>query len=203
MALPTAGSAMSAKTRRRPVSTGRICLELIATVHGRFSELPEDDLADQAGLADWLTAKDLVTASPPRDADVADFQGLREAIFRLVSAAGGGPESALENAVALVNKHARGDIHLVQLIAQSDSSGGVHLTAQTVPPTVSQVLTTVARDAVDLLTGPDAERLHQCQADTCGSFYLDSSRGRQRRWCSSASCGNRERVAAFRDRNRA
>lgn len=187
------------------MKSGRICLELIATVHGRFGELPKDDLTDKAGLGSWLNVMRLAPARPPAEADVRHFQGLREAIFRLVSAVSAGSsavDSVLEDDIALVNRYARGGGRVVQLRAQSTSAGRVLLAAEADPPAVRQVLTMLAQDAVDLLAGPDVQRLHQCQASSCGTFYLDTSRGGQRRWCSSASCGNRARVAAFRDRNR-
>ncbi|MCT9144281.1 CGNR zinc finger domain-containing protein, partial [Streptomyces violarus] len=42
--------------------------------------------------------------------------------------------------------------------------------------------------------------LRQCEGDNCPIVYLDTSRGRRRRWCSSEVCGNRERVARHRRR---
>ncbi|MFD7638988.1 CGNR zinc finger domain-containing protein, partial [Streptomyces sp. NPDC059873] len=43
-------------------------------------------------------------------------------------------------------------------------------------------------------------RLRECEGDSCRRVYLDTSRGRRRRWCSSEVCGNRERVARHRRR---
>ncbi|EPH39919.1 hypothetical protein STRAU_7028 [Streptomyces aurantiacus JA 4570] len=63
------------------------------------------------------------------------------------------------------------------------------------------LLAAVARDAVELLTDPVARSLlRQCEGDSCPIVYLDTSRGRRRRWCSSEVCGNRERVARHRRR---
>lgn len=62
-------------------------------------------------------------------------------------------------------------------------------------------LAVIARDALELLTDPVARAsLRQCEGDTCPIVYLDTSRGRRRRWCSSEVCGNRERVARHRRR---
>jgi predicted RNA-binding Zn ribbon-like protein len=69
------------------------------------------------------------------------------------------------------------------------------------PPGCPALLAAVARDAVDLLTDPVARAaLRQCAGDNCPIVYLDTSRGRRRRWCSSEVCGNRERVARHRRR---
>jgi predicted RNA-binding Zn ribbon-like protein len=178
------------------LKTGRLCLELVATVRGRLGTDTQDDIATSAGLEDWLSQ---LTGRPSGPSGVAEFQELREAVFRLTSAVTGesaaGPRAA---DIALVNKRARGDVPIVQLRA----AGKTGLAAEVPEATGDQTLTAIARDAVDLLTGPELGRLHQCQADPCGSFYMDTSRGGQRRWCSSASCGNRIRVAAHRDRHR-
>jgi len=69
------------------------------------------------------------------------------------------------------------------------------------PPTCAALLSTLARDALDLLTDPASRSaLRQCEGDNCPIVYLDTSRGRRRRWCSSEICGNRERVARHRRR---
>lgn len=185
------------------LKTGRLCLELVATVRSRMSELPQDDIAETTRLIDWLTTLGLLTPKPPAQSDIAKFQALREAIYRLATAVTGGAHRDAPRAadIALINEHARHDAPVAQLRTTS-SRGGTTLTTEVARPTVAQVLTMLARDAVDLLTGPEIGRLHQCQASSCGSFYLDTSRGGQRRWCSSASCGNRVRVAAHRDRHR-
>ncbi|MEU7567854.1 CGNR zinc finger domain-containing protein [Streptomyces fradiae] len=67
------------------------------------------------------------------------------------------------------------------------------------PPDCGALLAALARDAVDLLTDPGARaRLRRCQG--CHRVYLDASHGGRRRWCSSAACGNRDRVARHRAR---
>ena len=51
----------------------------------------------------------------------------------------------------------------------------------------------VALDLLDQLTRPRGP-VARCADPTCGWAYVDTSRGHRRRWCSSADCGNRERV---------
>jgi predicted RNA-binding Zn ribbon-like protein len=45
------------------------------------------------------------------------------------------------------------------------------------------------------------ERWGRCAAEDCGSYFLDTSTNRAKRFC-SARCANRVHVAAFRARNR-
>lgn len=46
------------------------------------------------------------------------------------------------------------------------------------------------------------DRLKLCGAETCRYAFYDGSRNRSGRWCSMASCGNRAKTRAFRERHR-
>ncbi|WP_144125760.1 CGNR zinc finger domain-containing protein [Catellatospora sichuanensis] len=70
----------------------------------------------------------------------------------------------------------------------------------TLPATGTQLLSTVARDVVDVLTGPYADRVRECGGQRCGLVFLDTSRPGSRRWCSMERCGNRSKVRALRER---
>jgi predicted RNA-binding Zn ribbon-like protein len=178
------------------LATGRLCLELAATVHGRLGGAPTDDLADGPGVAQWLAAVGVETAEAPVAEDVRDYVGVREAVYRLVTAFVTGEVAERAVDVALVNDWALDSTPVPQLRITE----GV-LASDTAKPTPRQVLTAVARDAIDLLSTPESARLHQCGGNHCGTVFLDTSRGGRRRWCSSDRCGNRARVAAHRDRH--
>lgn len=45
--------------------------------------------------------------------------------------------------------------------------------------------------------------LKQCADDDCRAVFYDRSKNRSGRWCSMASCGNRAKVRAWRERQRA
>jgi predicted RNA-binding Zn ribbon-like protein len=64
----------------------------------------------------------------------------------------------------------------------------------------SALLAAIARDGVELLGGPLASRIRQCEGEGCAMLFVDGSRSGERRWCSMARCGNRAKVAAFRRR---
>lgn len=187
------------ETRAKRLATGRLCLELVATVHGRLGTVPNDDLLDGERIADWLDLVGIETAEPPADGDVYHYLDVREAVYRLVAATAIGtpPDVAQRDAdVALVNACARGPAPVPQLRV-----GDQGLLSDTAKPTARQVLTAVARDTIDLLSTAESGRLHQCDGNHCGTVFLDTSRGGRRRWCSSDRCGNRARVAAHRDRH--
>jgi len=61
--------------------------------------------------------------------------------------------------------------------------------------TVAALLRAMAR--------PGWPRLKACRGDDCRWVFLDGSRNTSRRWCDMANCGNRAKMATFRDRHRA
>lgn len=67
---------------------------------------------------------------------------------------------------------------------------------------VRSVLSSVARDAIDVFGGPRAERLKRCEGSRCALLFVDTSRSGRRRWCSMERCGNRAKVAAHRRRRK-
>ncbi|MFF8290272.1 CGNR zinc finger domain-containing protein [Streptomyces sp. NPDC016309] len=171
--------------------SGRLCLDLMA-------EPP----SDPGRLAHWLVTAGLVPAGTPLDGVdehwAERFAELARDIDRLVrdelDGRGGHPGSRLDrlNALAAAPPPAPRAV---------PGEGGRLVRALAVPPGCRALLAAVARDAVDLLTDPATRaRLRQCEGEACRRVYLDTSRGRRRRWCSSATCGNRERVARHRAR---
>jgi predicted RNA-binding Zn ribbon-like protein len=59
----------------------------------------------------------------------------------------------------------------------------------------ADLLKPIAWSAADLLTGPRAQKIRQCQDDRgCGWLFIDESRAQNRRWCSMGDCGNRAKA---------
>ncbi|RDG38537.1 CGNR zinc finger domain-containing protein [Streptomyces corynorhini] len=53
-----------------------------------------------------------------------------------------------------------------------------------------------------MVVAGEQERLRRCEAPDCGHAFVDLSRNRSRRYCSSRTCGNRLHVAAYRARRK-
>jgi predicted RNA-binding Zn ribbon-like protein len=63
------------------------------------------------------------------------------------------------------------------------------------------VLVVLARQIAHFLAEAHLPHLHRCANKTsCILFFYDTTKNHRRRWCSVASCGNRHKVAAFRQR---
>nr|WP_244223852.1 CGNR zinc finger domain-containing protein [Amycolatopsis circi] len=86
--------------------------------------------------------------------------------------------------------------------AQPDAVPQLSRAGRQVRATAGQALSTVARAAVTILRGPDADLLKECGRPECTQVYLDHSRGSRREWCAMATCGNKTKAAAYRARHR-
>ncbi|MFD6548162.1 CGNR zinc finger domain-containing protein [Streptomyces sp. NPDC058398] len=187
-------SGMATASYELRFDSGRICLDLTATTH------PDERLDSAARLSAWVVASGLVpggTALAAVDASwLLGFQELRGHITQLVRGELDGRPA--DSALARVNAVALAAPPAPWAVRAADGSLRRALHA---PPRCGELLSLVARDALDLLTDPNARAsLRQCAGDNCPIVYLDTSRGRRRRWCSSEVCGNRERVARHRRR---
>lgn len=172
---------------------GALCLELLTTGGpGEFRRF--ETLHAPGDLAAWaersrLTPTPVLAVS---DAEVTDARALRDALFRAATArALGDPADPAD--IATVNAAAA---HAP--LAPAIGPGGTRSWSGTADGTA--LLATVARDAVDLLTGPFARRVRVCSAGDCALVYVDTSRPGRRRWCSMEHCGNRNKVRTLRAR---
>ena len=52
----------------------------------------------------------------------------------------------------------------------------------------------------DLVRLREEGRLRQCEAPDCEAVFADLSKNRSRRYCDTGNCGNRQHVAAYRER---
>ncbi|MFB7321486.1 CGNR zinc finger domain-containing protein [Streptomyces sp. NPDC056190] len=175
---------------------GRVCLDLLSTTH------PVERLDSLAPLRAWITGSGLVPPGCPlAHADASWLTGFRELrgdVGELVRGYLAQETRAYDLALARVNDIARTAPPAPCAVRGEDGSLVRELAG---PPACAALLAAVARDAVELLTDPVARAgLRQCEGDNCPIVYLDTSRGRRRRWCSSEVCGNRERVARHRRR---
>jgi predicted RNA-binding Zn ribbon-like protein len=179
--------------------SGRVCLDLVATAQEPDRRAGgAEPLADTGRLARWLVGAGLVPAGTPlHGVDgtwVARFVELRDCIDRLVRT--GPDEGSVDDALRILNARAQNAPPGIRAVK---GGKGTLVRALCAAPECASLLALVARDAVELITDPVARsRLRQCEGDNCRRVYLDTSRGRRRRWCSSEVCGNRERVARHR-----
>jgi predicted RNA-binding Zn ribbon-like protein len=150
-------------------------------------------------LAAWLSEPplDLPASLAVSEDELRAAKRLRSHFFVLLQALahGGVPPRA---AVAAVNKAAA----VPPLAPRLGAAGGRSTRRWVAPVGVEAVLSTLARELIDVATGPRAERVRECAGDNCALVFVDTSRSGARRWCSMERCGNRNKVRAYRDRDR-
>lgn len=61
----------------------------------------------------------------------------------------------------------------------------------------------VALSFAELLSARDLRRVRRCKNPECILFFYDKSKSATRTWCSLDNCGNKLRMAAFRQRHHA
>jgi predicted RNA-binding Zn ribbon-like protein len=69
-------------------------------------------------------------------------------------------------------------------------------------PLAIRIIVETAMAMIDVIRADEMSRLDVCADDACNGVVLDLSRNRSKRFCSVA-CGNRQAVAAYRQRQRA
>ena len=124
-----------------------------------------------------------------RNDDVARVREFREQANEVVRATLAGLAPSAQ-AVAAVNSACAFPVTLEQ------AADGSEIVATLSLPTADIIIGLVARDTVVLLLGPDRRLgIAECAARDCRMLYIRPP-GARRVWCSSAHCGNRNRVAA-------
>jgi predicted RNA-binding Zn ribbon-like protein len=162
---------------------GAPSLHFVATVGHRHREAPVERLTSPQRLAEWFVEAGLLSEPPVlTESDLASARVLREAIFRTIGARTRSQPFA-ERDVATINSFA--DDELPRTILRAD---GTAVRTATAP--VRAALAAVARDAIDVLT-QHVNDLRICQGDDCSALFIDTSRGKRRRWCTMSRCGNR------------
>ncbi|MEV0930430.1 ABATE domain-containing protein [Streptomyces phaeochromogenes] len=172
---------------------GALCMELVTTGGpGEFARF--EVLHEPADLVRWVERSRLpggleVTVT---EGELAQTRALRDAVFLLAAdRAHGRPLQARH--LDVVNAGAAGAPLAARV--EADGSRGWAPGA-----TGARLLATVARDAVELFTGPYAERIRECGSHNCALLFVDTSRPGRRRWCAMEHCGNRQKARTHRAR---
>jgi predicted RNA-binding Zn ribbon-like protein len=197
-----------------PVSLvgGRPALDFANTVDWHAGPNPEDKLlgyADlvewsrQAGLVDDDEAAALVAEAVARPAEaaaaLARAREVRELVYDVFAAVASGetPDGA---GLARLNGELAAALGQARLVA---GDGGFVWGWAPRGTALDAMLRPILRDAAELLTSPELDRVGQCAGDPCGWLFLDTSRNRSRRWCDMRDCGNRAKAQRHYRRQRA
>lgn len=175
---------------------GHLALDFLNTVGDTDKSRSTNLLASPDALLGWLAASDAderdANGMRPSQEDVDALVRFRELSHRVLSAFAG--NISVEP----------GDIHAFEgQIKSSLERASLDLSAMPAKWIAADTITHYWMDRFVLLVegflrSPEAAKLRQCER--CSWFFLNSGRGRGRRWCNMSTCGNRHKVAAHRKR---
>jgi predicted RNA-binding Zn ribbon-like protein len=180
-------------------------------------DLPVEWIASGNDLLAWLMSAGLIPthvaagfqkhALPGElDAVAANARALREWFRGFVHTHRGKPLKA--NAISELgplNQLLAREEAFVQIVARKEREGertssGLRWLEQRRWRSPDALLLPIARGLADLVCDVDFADIKACEGPVCSLLYLDQTRGRVRRWCSMAVCGNRWKQAAHRER---
>jgi predicted RNA-binding Zn ribbon-like protein len=169
---------------------GHPALDFANTVYQRRPELGRDLLDSAGALARWLERAGLLSSAESRvlvdDASLAEARNVRGLLWRVFDAQIDGqplPTEALADLFGVV----RDGLDLGLSVAADGSPA---------PLTARGACAALALEGIKLALNPPGRPVRTC--DRCGWFFLDTSRGRRRRWCSMQTCGNRAKASRYR-----
>jgi len=100
----------------------------------------------------------------------------------------------------LARDEAYGQIVPLPDSASTDAATGLAFESRRRWRSSDTLLIPIARSIADLLTTESFSDVKACQGHACTLLFVDHTRGRARRWCNMAVCGNRAKQAAHRER---
>jgi predicted RNA-binding Zn ribbon-like protein len=163
--------------------------------------LDGDDIATPQGLADWLSARDLMPGGGTVNAVQRDrAETVREGLRALI--AGNNAEPVASPRPDGLKPTARAELAALSpdLALRLDATAHPpRLVPVTREPTDAALATLLAIVA-DAVAAGTWTRLKACREPSCRWAYYDHSRNRRRTWCSMDLCGNRAKARASHHR---
>jgi predicted RNA-binding Zn ribbon-like protein len=156
-----------------------------------------DDLTDVAALEAFLD-KHLV--EPRRAATAADLDAVHALRPRLRAVWQATDADTTEPLAELVNELLR-DSGARPWLTDHGGGWGWHLHVTDPDARLEHRIAAQASFALaDLVRLRETGRLQRCEAPDCDAVFVDLSKNRSRRYCDTGNCGNRQHVAAYRER---
>jgi predicted RNA-binding Zn ribbon-like protein len=174
-----------------------VALDLINTVIRANGGLI-DTWKDDSDVLAWLLKCGLLpeAVSKKQSAKLLETaRRLRETVRKLVLDRKAGLPldiAPLNHALSHASRH-------IELVKSGDD---ICLAPRYATETPDSILAPLAEAAADLLANVDFNLVRKCEDAECVLWFLDRTKAHRRRWCSMAVCGNRNKVALFRQRHR-
>lgn len=154
-----------------------------------------DQLNDHRQLDSYLASVGTTGRRDRDNSELAAVKGLRLNIGKVWAAAADD-----EVAVQLVNA-LLSDTQATPRLTRHPEMPEWHLhLAAANDPLATRLGAELAMALADLIRAGELRRLKFCAAADCTAILIDLSRNRSRMFCDTGNCGNRQHVAAYRER---
>ena len=192
---------MEATSATTPLVAGRLCLDFAnLEIPASYHELVH--WARRAGALDDAEADYVLerwSSGPEADAALEAARGLRRQLRAVAVQLVGGNQRIPAEAIDAVNQALRNRPGYLQL-----ERDGQEWTARWKVPLrrPEDMLWRIARSAASLLADDDLTLVKRCERESCGLFFLDTTKNHRKRYCRMDVCGVAERSAAYYRRKR-
>jgi predicted RNA-binding Zn ribbon-like protein len=154
-----------------------------------------EQLADQPALDTYLNSYGWTGRRDRDDAEVAAVHTLRGRLGRIWAAA-----DDEVRAVGQINA-LLSDTRASPWLTRHPEMPEWHLHLASIhDPLAQRMGAEMAMSLADLVRAGELRRLKICAAPDCDAVLIDLSRNRSRIFCGTGNCGNRQHVAAYRER---
>ena len=167
---------------------------LLAFLNSREAEpVPRDHFATGVGFRTWMRSHagpDVESTTAEEDAREA--RRLRAAMLAYLA----NRNSPDERTLAALNRACT----VAPLCVHLDGGGQIVLKAETDSP--RSFFSHIVGTLYDAAREGTLDRIKACADAQCFYAYFDNSKNRSRVWCDMGTCGSRNKVRAFRERQR-
>jgi predicted RNA-binding Zn ribbon-like protein len=158
----------------------------------------------------WLVAAQLLDGAVARklerslgtkalDASAAEARRLRKWAADWLSRWVSAPRSDFTAEVERLNELLQRAKTYSEVVSTRD---GLQLSEHERIGSASELIVPIAKQIALLITIEDPGLLKRCAGSSCTLWFLDQTKAHRRLFCSPTACGNRAKVAAFRERQR-
>jgi len=176
---------------------GHVALDLLNTV-SIVDGMRVDSLETDKDVKAWLLDNSKVLGIENVKMDFPDLaettKRVREIIREIIAAKKQGKKLDIQPLNALL----KNGVSYTQIVSQIPDEYEVRKIR--VVDSVEQLVAAIADSAAELVAVEDASLIRKCESADCVLWFLDTTKGHKRRWCSMAICGNRHKVSKFRER---
>ncbi len=174
------------------------------------SGVPTEVIGDGSALLDWMASAGLIEPAAVRklanrfgakslDAVAAQARKLRERTRIWLKQWREAPARNYAAEIEALNEVLAQGMWRREVV---NTGGTLRIGEHAELDNTTALLALIAWQIAMLVTEKDPALIKSCEGSGCTLWFLDNTKAHRRRFCSAAVCGNRAKVAAFRERQR-